>query len=332
MALAAVCLWFFFRNIDFSNIWGSLKKANYWWLAPAMLFVMVSMVFRTLRWQCILKPVKPVGFMDLFSAIMICFMANNLLPARAGEFIRAILVGKKHNISVSKVLATVVLERIFDGMSAILLFMVLLFSSFSLDARWKKAGMVLVVLYFVLIVVLVIMRLYPKAIRNGIHRFFSRLPGGAAHKVGEFMESFIIGLNSLKRWKQVALILLYTAAIWVGIYYTYYYICRTFAVQMHFSGYLFLMALLSIAVMAPIPGYVGSFHLVFKQALLRFGCNKADAVSCATVAHASQYILIGVIGFICLWRENLSFSELREKSREAEKEDTESHAVGSRGT
>ncbi len=116
IALALCCLAVAFRGVNFGALWEALAHAEYRWLFPAMACVSVSMLFRVFRWGCLLSPTKRIGFMDLFSAISICFMANNVLPARSGEVIRAVLIGKKHGVSIGTVLATVVLERVSDAL------------------------------------------------------------------------------------------------------------------------------------------------------------------------------------------------------------------------
>jgi uncharacterized protein (TIRG00374 family) len=317
VALAAACLFFAFRGINYHELWESLTQANYVWLVPAMLFVLASMVFRTFRWRCLLSPVKTIGFMDLFSAINICFMANNFLPARSGEFIRAVLIGKKRQVSISTVLATVVLERIFDAICVMGFFLYLIFS-FSVDEKWKKAGLLLVVAYSAALAFLVLGRIYSQAVQRVVHRILSVFSSTIANKICRVIDSFLQGLNALKEWKQVALIMIYSACVWGTILATYYFLCGAFGVHMSPHGYVLLLCALAVAVMAPIPGYIGSFHAAYKAALLAFGYPSSLALACAIVAHGSQYMFITILGVLCLWREGISFGKLRAEEEEAE--------------
>ncbi len=317
--LAVICLIIAFRNVDPRALLTSLRQANYWWLIPALILVEVAMVFRALRWRCLLSPTKIIGFMDLFSAMNICFMANNFLPARAGEFIRAVLIGKKHKTSISTVLATVVLERIFDAMCVVAIFLILLFT-FSLEQKWKTRGMWLAAVYILFMVLLVVMRIYSKPVQRVIHRILSCFSSGLAHKFCNLLDSFLQGLNVLKDWRQVVLIAIYTALTWGTIFSTYYFICYAFHVHMPIPGYLLLMCFLVIAVMAPIPGYWGSFHVACREALQIFKYSSAVASSCAIVAHGAQFILVTVVGLLCLRYEKVSFGELKKREKEAEEE------------
>lgn len=317
VALAAACLFFAFRGIDYHELWESLTQANYVWLVPAMLCVLASMIFRAFRWRCLLSPVKRVGFMDLFSAINICFMANNFLPARSGEFIRAVLIGKKRRVSISTVLATVVLERIFDAICVMGLFLYLIFS-FTVEEKWKKAGLLLVVVYSAVLVFLVLGRIYSQAVQRAAHRVLSVFSSAIAQKICRVIDSFLQGLNALTEWKQVALIMTYSVCVWGAILATYYFLCGAFGVHLPPHGYVLLLCALAVAVMAPIPGYIGSFHAAYKAVLLAFGYPSSLALACAIVAHGAQYLFITVLGALCLWREGISFGRLRAEEEAVE--------------
>jgi glycosyltransferase 2 family protein len=330
VALAVACLYFAFRGIDYHELWGSLRQANYVWLVPAMAFVVVSMIFRTFRWRCLLSPVKRVGTMDLFCAINICFMANNFLPARSGEFIRAVLIGKKHRVSISTVLATVVLERIFDAICVMGLFLYLIFS-FTVEEKWKKAGLGLVVVYSMILVLLVLGRMYSQSVQRVVHRVLSGFSSSFAQKICGLIDSFLQGLNVLKEWKQVALILMHSVCVWGTILATYYFLCGAFGVHMPLQGYVLLVCVLAVAVMAPIPGYIGSFHAAYKAALLVFGYPSSLALACAIVAHGAQYVFITILGVLCLWREGISLGRLRAEEEGAEGELGHVHPVDATG-
>ena len=330
VALAAACLYFAFRGIEYRELWESLRQADYVWLVPAMCFVVVSMIFRAFRWRCLLSPVKRVGFMDLFSAINICFMANNFLPARSGEFIRAVLIGKKHRVSISTVLATVVLERIFDAICVMALFLYLIFS-FTVDEKWKKAGLGLVILYSAILALLVLGRMYSQSVQRVAHRILSRFSSSFAQKICGIIDSFLQGLNVLKEWRQVALIGMLSVCVWGTILATYYFLCGAFGVHMTPQGYVLLVCALAVAVMAPIPGYIGSFHAAYRAALVVFGYTSSLALACAIVAHGAQYVCITLLGALCLWREGLSFGRLRVEEEMIEGELGQVHPVEAAG-
>ena len=320
IALALLCLALAFRGVDFRELWSALTQADYLWLIPAMVVVSVSMIFRVFRWQCLLSPMKRIGFWDLFSAISICFMANNVLPARSGEFIRAMLVGKKHGLSVSAVLATVVLERISDALCVMELFLFLIFS-LTISPEMKRLALVLVAGYLGILALLVAARIYPAAVEGAAHRLLVRISPRLALRVRGVVASFVQGLNVLKDGSQVALIVVYSVFVWGGILVTYYFINRAFGVRgLGLSGYTLLLSMLALAVMVPSPGYMGSFQLGYKKALTVFGHAANTALACGWVAWGSQYIFINLVGVICLWREGVTFGTLKREEEKVEDE------------
>ena len=127
LLVSLVFLYLAFRKVDFSELWSALKGANYWYILPNIVLVILSMWMRAYRWKFMIHPIKKVGLGRLFSTVMIGFMANNVLPARLGEFVRAYSLGAKENISKSATFATIVIERIFDGFAILFILWLSLF-------------------------------------------------------------------------------------------------------------------------------------------------------------------------------------------------------------
>ncbi|MDR4498806.1 MAG: flippase-like domain-containing protein [Candidatus Scalindua sp.] len=119
--ISGVCSWLFIRNVEWSSLNRAFSEAKYVYILPTIVIIFLSHYVRAERWSCLLAPVKKVSIANLFSATVIGFMANNVLPARVGEIIKPILIGKKENIRMSTSIATVVMERVFDILSMIVL-------------------------------------------------------------------------------------------------------------------------------------------------------------------------------------------------------------------
>ena len=111
---------FVFAEIDLREVGTALAQADYLMLIPSTIFVILHMYFRTLRWQWLLKPLGEVSFWPAFRGLVIGITGNALLPARAGEFIRAYVLGRRTGLSKSGIFATQVVERIFDGLTVLL--------------------------------------------------------------------------------------------------------------------------------------------------------------------------------------------------------------------
>ncbi len=132
------------RKIEWSNLGVAFREAKYIYIFPAIALMFISHYFRTIRWSVLISPIKKVSLLNLFSAIMIGFMANNVLPARLGEVIRPVMIARKEKIKVSTSFATVVMERVFDILGIIVIASLLFFflpTESSQDRKVSITGM-----------------------------------------------------------------------------------------------------------------------------------------------------------------------------------------------
>src|SRR6185437_13401563 len=113
-AVAAVCLYFVFRGISIPETLHAVRQAKPLWIAAALALYTVGYSLRTIRWRLLLEPIKEIPTAELFRPLVIGFFANNILPFRMGEFVRAHVCGRKFQISRTASLGTILLERICD--------------------------------------------------------------------------------------------------------------------------------------------------------------------------------------------------------------------------
>ena len=158
LLVAAACLYLAFRKVDFGQMLAAFKQANYWLFIPAMALIFFSHFLRTVRWQYLMAPIAHVRLRTLFSSLMIGYMANTFLPAHLGEFVRAYLVGKKNPVSGSAVFATIVIERIIDVFTLLIL-MALTIVVFPFPAWVRKSGYISFVFIALLFIALLLMHL-----------------------------------------------------------------------------------------------------------------------------------------------------------------------------
>ena len=309
--ISLLFLYLALRNVNYGNLLVSLQQANYLYLIPAIVLLMLTMWFRALRWYYLLGSVKRVTILNVFSAVMIGFMANNMLPVRIGELVRAYTLGRKENISKSLSLATIVVERILDGFTLLtFLLVVLIFFPFP---DWVKEAGLYSFLFFVFIVIFLICL---KKFRDAVLKFFeylvSPISQRLSEKIKELLISFITGFDILKNKRQIAFVLFYSFAIWTV------YAALTLLVFMSFNfelpayaPFLFIV-ILTFGVMIPSsPGYVGTYQFFCVTGLAFWGIKESDALGFSLVFHASQYFPITIVGLFYLWRDNISFKEVR---------------------
>src|SRR5574338_1513198 len=113
--ISVVFVWLSLRGLRLTDFWDAVKGANYWWLLPGIAVYFVGVWIRAWRWHYLLGPIKKIPTRTMFPITTIGYMGNNIYPARAGEVLRAVILKRKEGVAISASLATIIVERIFDG-------------------------------------------------------------------------------------------------------------------------------------------------------------------------------------------------------------------------
>jgi uncharacterized protein (TIRG00374 family) len=309
VAVSAVLLWVAVRGVSLDEVVNQLRQVRPTWLVPVLVSIFVRFWLTAVRWQVLLRPVKRVGVHRLFAVIMIGFMANNLLPARLGEFVRAYALGRSEALPPSLPFATIVIERIFDGFT-LLLFLLggLLFLRPSRTLLWG-AGLTCG-LYLAVLAALV-------ALRTGrglglLTAGINRLPSRLATRAQRLLESFRAGLDVLGDTRALLLTALLSLVIWLanaaGVQATFH------AFSLDLPGYasFLLLGTIGVALILPsAPGYVGPFQVGTVEGLALVGVARETALSLSIVYHLANYIPITLVGLAYLSALNLTLGDLR---------------------
>ena len=113
--ISVLFIWLALRGLHLDEFWDVVKQANYWWLLPGVAVYFVGVWVRAWRWHYLLGPIKKIPTRTMFPITTIGYMGNNIYPARAGEVLRAVVLKRREQVPVSASLATIIVERIFDG-------------------------------------------------------------------------------------------------------------------------------------------------------------------------------------------------------------------------
>ena len=301
-----------FRNASFHELFLSLKKADYLYLIPAIGLVYLSMWLRAIRWKYLFKPIKEISMASLFSSLMIGFMANNVLPARIGEFVRAYSIGKKEDLSKSLSLATIVVERILDGFVLLaFLFISLIFFHFP---NWvKKTGIYLFIFQVLLVVIFFILKRHKEYVSRFLNLVFSPVSKHLPQKANEILFSFITGFDVLKGKKQIVFVFVLSFLMWIviAVLTSLVFLSFRFELPLHVS-FLFIVIVNFGIIMIPLsPGFIGTYQFFCITALAFWGINESEALGFSIVYHASQYFPVTLLGLFYLWKESISFKEIK---------------------
>jgi uncharacterized protein (TIRG00374 family) len=316
-AITAVLLWLAVRDVDFAQVGQIFAQARLWWARPAALCVSLGYLVRTRRWGSLLAPVKRVPFPTLFNSLILGFAANNVLPARVGELVRAHTLGTKANISRSTAFSTIVVERVFDGLTLIA-FMGVVLLLFPLRGELPEIRAVTVAsaVIFLTVGVGMVILLLNEALALRVARFvLRRFPVRIAARAERLVVNLLDGLKALRVRRHLAAIIALSVVVWSLEASGYYFVLEALDVPLTTSqqvvAALFLLVFVNLGIMIPsAPGYIGTFQLFAKIALSAFGVGAAMGFSVAILAHAIQYFLVTGAGLVVFIREHLTLGAI----------------------
>lgn len=315
-------LYLAFKGIDFGKLIDELGKTNYFLAIFAMLIgVVLGSVVRAMRWRYFLYPEKKdVQLKDLFSAVMIGYFTNAIIP-RGGEVSRPFVLAQKEGISKAFTLGTIVVERIFDMLSMFLVFGLCLF--FYRDKMKGAFGNLnieaislytsLAIILFVLVVALMLFRI--EKTEKVIEKIAVKiLPDKYKARVKRVLISLINSFSFIRYPKHYFMIFLLTVLLWLTYALSTFVMLKSFnnvtLNNLSFFDANIVLTLTAFAQTIPLPGNsAGSFHFFAKTTLVVvFAVSSDVAIAFATVTHLLNFIGVLVIGFYYSVKENYKFS------------------------
>jgi uncharacterized protein (TIRG00374 family) len=321
--LAFGFLYFAFRGVKLSELWESLKGANYWWVALLIPLNILMNWVRAERWAQLLAPIKsPISKRTLFSGVMIGYAINNVLP-RVGEFVRPYIVGNREGISRSSVFGTVVVERILDFMSFYFIVCVVLFLyPKSLDPFVNQPDAIRPLFLLGSIAALIIFVLLffkAEALFRLLAKVLRFLPDRQKEKAEIILDKFYTGFAVAKLRDKFGVILFQSFLIWglnaLIMFVPFFAFSTLVQSGMDFGASVVLLVITSFAWILPAPGAMGTYHSFLKVAMVRlYGIDETTALSYAIVTHEVGYLVVMVIGLYYYFHDHLHVSDLTNAS------------------
>ncbi len=336
LIITILCLYFVLRGLDYARMWDIVKKINMWLLLLTVVIYLGGYYIRAERWHHLLKHIKPIKAVELFPYLVMGFMFNNVLPARAGEFIRAYMTGTKKGLSKSSTFATVVIERVFDGLVMIFYFIVG-YAAFQvittqvvippINIRGLTLGIKDAVLLFAVIGSVIFLGIFifmffliykKEKTAKFVHKIMIIFPKGIKDKTERFLDTFINGLGVLKDMKGMLTVFGLSFLAWTVEAFTYWLMGKAMNIEINFLLICLIMAVANFAIMMPsTSGGIGPFEFFGVGIMLLFAYPKADSVAYIFIVHAMILIPIIILGFIFMLSEGLNFTKLmKEKEKE----------------
>lgn len=315
-------LYFAFKGTDFSELWKTLSNANYWWALAMFPVLMLSHVFRAWRWKYLLHPIKRnIKYRNLFSSMVVGYMMNNVLP-RAGELVRPYAIGKLENLSRSAAFGTVLMERIFDILSfmvVITLIPLVYTGPLTETFPWlEETGIWITTITFFFLALFVFLMLRRDIVEKLLDLLTSRLSARTTKLVDHIAHSFLDGFLFFKEPKNYFMIAILSVIVWalyiVMLYLPFYAFGLTEQYSLDLGAAMVVQAISSIGFMIPTPGATGPYHYFTIQTLTQlYGVEWELARGYATVTHAIGLVGVTLVGLYYFLKDNLKMTDVMKK-------------------
>ncbi len=319
-AITIALLWWFFHNLDFAEVWRSIEGADLRLIAAAVAVTVMTYVLRAFRWQALLRPIGHARFRNAFRTTVIGFTATFLLPGRLGEVLRPYLLARAEGFKMAATFATVIIERVMDLASVLLLFSwLLLTDDLDVGREVKVAGAASAALAICAMAVLLASAGHPERLSRWAGWLVRILPARPRDAVTRFVHTFAEGLAVMRRPGPFIVAMLLSIALWLSIGLGIWLTSQAFNLTFSYVGSFLVIMFLVVGVSVPTPGGVGAFHKMYQFAVTTFfGAAAEVAAACAIVLHAVSFVPVSLMGLWFMAQDGLTLTKLRGMKSRAE--------------
>ncbi len=324
LLVSAFFMWLALRGLKLGDVWEYVHTARYVWILPGIVVYFLAVWARTWRWDYMLRPLKHVPLIRLFPVVVIGYMGNNVYPARAGEVLRSFVLREREAIPMSASLATVVVERVFDGLvMLIFVFMALPFTPLPNDRDDIRTLVnISSIAFFLALVLFFVMAAFPDSFYKLAETVgYKIFPHRIHHPLLMFLKRFLDGLESLRSFRSVLMIFFTSIIIWLLETVKYWFVMQAFDFQVSFFVLMLMNGVVNLATTVPsAPGYVGTFDVPGIYVLTIYGVPEEIAAAYTLVLHAALWLPITLMGAYYMIRAGMRWSTFGKAVAVREKE------------
>ncbi len=315
--ISILFIWLALRGLHLGEFWDAVKKADYIWLLPGIGVYFVGVWVRAWRWHYLLGPIKKIPTKTMFPVTTIGYMGNNIYPARAGEVLRAVILKRREGVSVSASLATIIVERIFDGV-VMLSFVFLnlpelakLTGSSGFIGNIQQAAVIGTGVFTGALAVFLLAAMFPQTTAKVGFWFIERiLPTRLHERTTSLMNKFLNGLASLRSPFNVLMVFFTSVIIWLLETGKYWFVMHAFDFTVSFFALMLMNGIVNLATTIPsAPGYIGTFDAPGIAVLTAYGVEHSIAAGYTLVLHVALWLPITLLGAYYLTREGIQWSD-----------------------
>jgi hypothetical protein len=317
VVISAFFLYVVLKDIEFSKLWADLLAANYWLILPGVAVYFVGLWARAWRWHYLLRPMKAIPTNTMFPIVAMGYAGNNIYPARAGEVLRAVVLKRKESVSISASLATIIVERVFDGV-VMLAFIFLnlselasltgddaIIAGFTIQdiALWGTAA------FLGALAIFIAAAMAPDPTKRLVRWIVDRfVPARFRERVLSLSQRFLGGLESLRSPQEALMVFVTSVVIWLLETVKYWFVMHAFGFSVSFFALMLMNGVVNLATTIPsAPGYLGTFDLPGIAVLEAYGVPKETAASYTFVLHFALWFPVTVLGLYYMGREGIKW-------------------------
>jgi len=324
LIVSGVSLYIAVQNLQPTEVWRVFKQAHYLWIVPAVALYLFALVARTVRWQALLSSERRIPLRELLPTMAMGRGANNVYPFRTGEIIRALLLRQRNGVPAATGLASILVERVFDGLTMILFVLVaaliggipeaqeikVLGQVVEVDLRlglWSAIG-----IFGAALGVVYAMVLWPGPIQRIAEWLIARLtPQRFRPRLRDVAGRFIRGFASIKSILTLTLVLIFSITVWTAETFSYRLLMNSFGFGVDLHDLLLMSGAANLGTALPSgPGNLGTFDAPAILVLTRVGVLENTAISYQTLLHAVLWCTETFAGLWFMWHSGLRKADL----------------------
>lgn len=315
--ISAFFLYLVLKDIEFALLWQKTSEANYWWILPGVGVYFIGLWVRAWRWHYLLRPLKAIPTKAMFPIVTMGYAGNNIFPARAGEVIRAVVLKRKEDVPISASLATIIVERVYDGV-VMLAFIFLNLAELSQLTEDIKVIQNLTIqdvalwgsfAFFGALAVFLAAAMFPNPTeRVALWLIEHILPARIREKTIDITKRFLGGLESLRSPLEALMVFFTSVVIWLLETVKYWFVMHAFGFSVSFFALMLMNGVVNLATTIPsAPGYLGTFDLPGIKVLEAYGVGTETAASYTFVLHFALWFPVTALGLYYMTKEGIDW-------------------------
>lgn len=314
LLISAVALYLAFRTTNWAEVVGAFSSLRYEYVILSLVVVIISDIMRGMRWSMLVQ--GRLSLLDGFWLFNVGYLFNNVLPARLGEFARAILGGRRPGVTFTSALSSIVVERLFDLISVVILVCIGLVA-LPLPEWATTSGTIVGGAALAGVIALALAARYPTPALKVGGWVLALIPGISRERVDAFLSPFVDGLGAVSDLRNFGIGFGMSLACWAVSGFSAWLLMLAFWPDVPIAVTAFVLGVAGLGVAVPAaPASVGTFQAAVIAACLAAKYDLSTSQSFSIVLHLSSFVPTCLLGFAGLLREGVSFGQVARQAQE----------------